>query len=93
VHDENGQLLTGSLMDYAVPKASMVPTFEVDRTETPTPVNPMGPKGAGETGTIVSTPAVVNAIIDALTPYDIDHLELPLTPERIWRAIQERKGR
>ncbi|HEU4792352.1 MAG TPA: molybdopterin cofactor-binding domain-containing protein, partial [Nitrolancea sp.] len=92
VYDENGQLLTGSLMDYAIPRASMLPTYEVDRTETPTPVNPMGVKGAGETGTIASTPAVVNAIIDALSPYGIDHLDMPLTPQRIWQAVQERKG-
>ncbi|CCF82607.1 xanthine dehydrogenase family protein molybdopterin-binding subunit [Nitrolancea hollandica] len=92
VYDENGQLLTGSLMDYAVPKASMLPSYEVDRTETPTPVNPMGVKGAGETGTIASTPAVVNAIIDALSPFGIDHLDMPLTPQRIWQAVQERKG-
>ncbi|MDI3340814.1 MAG: molybdopterin-dependent oxidoreductase [Sphaerobacter sp.] len=89
VYDENGQLLTGSLMDYAIPTASMVPTYEVDRTETPTPVNPMGLKGAGETGTIASTPAVVNAIIDALKPYGITHLDMPLTPQRIWQAIQQ----
>ena len=89
VYDENGQLLSGSLMDYALPTASMVPTYEVDRTVTPTPVNPMGLKGAGETGTIASTPAVVNAIIDALKPYGITHLDMPLTPQRIWQAIQE----
>jgi len=89
VYDENGQLLSGSLMDYALPTASMVPTYEVDRTVTPTPVNPMGLKGAGETGTIASTPAVVNAIIDALKPYGITHLDMPLTPQRIWKAIQE----
>lgn len=92
VYDDNGQLLTGSLMDYAVPRASMLPSYEVDRTETPTPVNPMGVKGAGETGTIASTPAVVNAIIDALSPFEIDHLDMPLTPQRIWQAVQERKG-
>ncbi len=92
VYDEGGQLLSGSLMDYAVPKASMVPMYEVDRTETPTPVNPMGVKGAGETGTIASTPAVVNAVVDALAPFGIDHLDMPLTPQRIWQAIHERKG-
>ncbi len=91
-YDENGQLLTATLMDYAVPKASMLPRFDVDRTVTPTPVNPMGAKGAGETGTIASTPAVANAIIDALSPFGIDHIDIPLTPERIWRAVQERRG-
>ncbi|HUZ02977.1 MAG TPA: xanthine dehydrogenase family protein molybdopterin-binding subunit [Thermomicrobiaceae bacterium] len=92
-YDDNGQLLSGSMMDYAVPDAAMLPTFEVERTETPTPVNPMGVKGAGETGTIASTPAVVNAIIDALSPYGIKHLDMPLTPERVWQAIQAREGR
>lgn len=86
----NGQLLTTSLMDYAIPKAGMLPPFTVDRTVTPTPVNPMGVKGAGETGTIASTPAVVNAVIDALAPFGVDHIDMPLTPERIWRSIVQR---
>ncbi|HET7037329.1 MAG TPA: xanthine dehydrogenase family protein molybdopterin-binding subunit [Thermomicrobiaceae bacterium] len=90
VYDDDGQLLTGTMMDYAVPKATMLPWYEVERTVTPTPVNPMGLKGAGETGTIASTPAVVNAIIDALQPYGIEHLDMPLTPQKIWRAINER---
>ncbi len=89
VYDENGQLLSGSLMDYAVPKANMLPNFETDRTITPTPVNPLGAKGCGEAGTIGSTPAVANAIIDALMPLGITHMEMPFKPERIWRAIQE----
>lgn len=93
VYDDNGQLLSGSMMDYAVPKAEMLPHYEVDRTETPTPVNPMGLKGAGETGTIASTPAVVNAIIDALRPYGITHIDMPLTPERVWQAIHAQEGR
>ncbi|HLF24709.1 MAG TPA: molybdopterin cofactor-binding domain-containing protein [Anaerolineae bacterium] len=87
VYNENGQLLTGTLMDYAVPKADFFPRFEVDRTETPSPVNPLGVKGAGETGTIASTPAVVNAVMDALAPLDIKHIDMPLTPERVWRAM------
>jgi len=91
-YDESGQLLTATMMDYAIPKATMLPRFDVDRTVTPTPVNPMGAKGAGETGTIASTPAVANAIIDALSPLGIDHIDIPLTPERIWRAVQERRG-
>jgi carbon-monoxide dehydrogenase large subunit len=89
VYDENGQLLTSSLNDYAVPKASYFPTLEVDRTETPTDVNPLGVKGAGETGTIASTPAVVNAVVNALAPLGIRHVDMPLTPERVWRAMQE----
>jgi carbon-monoxide dehydrogenase large subunit len=89
VYDENGQLLTSSLMEYPVPKADSLPRIEVDRTETPTDVNPLGVKGAGETGTIASTPAVVNAVMDALEPLGIKHVDMPLTPERVWRAMQE----
>ncbi|HEX5415364.1 MAG TPA: molybdopterin cofactor-binding domain-containing protein, partial [Chloroflexota bacterium] len=88
VYDENGQLLSGSLMDYALPVAAWLPPIETARTETPSPVNPVGLKGVGETGTIASTPAVVNAVIDALAPLGIRHLDMPLTPERVWRAIQ-----
>jgi carbon-monoxide dehydrogenase large subunit len=87
--EESGQLVTGSLMDYAVPKADMLPMYETARTETPTPVNPLGIKGAGETGTIASTPAVVNAVVDALSGFGVDHIEtMPLTPERVWKIIQ-----
>ena len=89
VYNEDGQLQTSSLMDYAVPKADFFPPLEVDRTETPTDVNPLGVKGAGETGTIASTPAVVNAVMDALAPLGIRHLDMPLTPERVWRAIRQ----
>jgi aerobic carbon-monoxide dehydrogenase large subunit len=87
-YDEDGQLLTSSMMDYAVPKADFLPKLEVERTETPTDLNPLGVKGAGETGTIASTPAVVNAVVDALAPLGIRHLDMPLTPERVWRAMQ-----
>jgi carbon-monoxide dehydrogenase large subunit len=89
VYDENGQLVTGSLMDYAVPKADFFPMFEMGRTETPSPVNPLGVKGVGETGAIASTPAVVNAVMDALAPFGIKHLDMPLTPERVWRAMNQ----
>jgi carbon-monoxide dehydrogenase large subunit len=92
IYDENGQLRTASMMDYAVPKASFFPAFEVDRTETPTDVNPLGVKGAGETGTIASTAAVVNAVMDALAPLGIRHVDMPLTPERVWRAIEQAKA-
>jgi aerobic carbon-monoxide dehydrogenase large subunit len=92
VYDESGQLATASLMDYAVPKADFFPSFEVERTETPTDVNPLGVKGAGETGTIASTAAVVNAVMDALAPLGIRHLDMPLTPERVWRAMEQAKG-
>ena len=87
VYDENGQLQTLEPDGVRVPKAEFFPPFEVDRTETPTDVNPLGVKGAGETGTIASTPAVVNAVMDALAPLGITHLDMPLTPERVWRAI------
>ena len=92
-YDDAGQLVTGSMMDYAVPTADMLPPYETDRTVTPTPVNPLGIKGAGETGTIASTPAVVNAVIDALAPLGVDHVEaMPLSPERVWKSIQAAKG-
>jgi carbon-monoxide dehydrogenase large subunit len=91
--DASGQLVTGSMMDYAVPKADMLPLYETDRTVTPTPVNPMGVKGAGETGTIAATPAVVNAVVDALASLGIDHIEtMPLTGERVWKAIRAAKA-
>jgi len=89
---DGGQLVTGSMMDYAMPKADMLPMYETARTVTPTLVNPLGVKGAGETGTIAATPAVVNAVIDALAPLGIDHIEtMPLTPERVWSAMQKAK--
>ncbi len=91
VYDENGQLTSGSMMDYAVPKAGFFPNFELGSTETPSPTNPMGVKGVGETGTIASTPAVVNAVMDALSPLGIKHLDMPLTPEKVWRALQRAK--
>jgi carbon-monoxide dehydrogenase large subunit len=74
-------------MDYAVPKALHIPEFILDRTVTPTPVNPMGVKGVGEAGTIASTPCVVNAVCDALAPLGITNIDMPLKPERVWRAI------
>jgi carbon-monoxide dehydrogenase large subunit len=83
----DGQLLTGTMADYAVPKAHMFPPFLTDRTETPSPHNPLGVKGVGETGTIASTPAVVNAVMDALRPLGVTHIDMPLTPERIWNAV------
>jgi carbon-monoxide dehydrogenase large subunit len=92
VYDENGQLLTGSLMDYAIPKADMVPHYELARTETPSPVNPMGVKGAGEAGTIASGATVSNAVIDALAHLGIKHLDMPYTAEKVWRAINQPQG-
>src|SRR5687768_17033136 len=87
VYDEQGQLLTGTLMDYAVPRAKHAPNFELDRTETPSPVNPLGVKGVGEAGTIGATPAIVNAIVDALAPFGVRHLDMPVKPENVWRII------
>jgi aerobic carbon-monoxide dehydrogenase large subunit len=89
---DDGQLVTGSMMDYALPKADMLPMYETDRTVTPTPVNPLGLKGAGETGTIAATPAVVNAVVDALAPLGIDHIEtMPLTAARVWSVMKSAK--
>lgn len=93
VYDDNGTLVSGSLMDYAVPTAHMLPSYETARTVTPSPVNPLGVKGAGETGTIASTPAVVNAVLDALKPFGVKHLDMPLTPEKVWRAMNSNGGK
>jgi carbon-monoxide dehydrogenase large subunit len=88
IYDDNGQLLSGSMMDYAVPTASELVHFDLARTETPSPHQPLGLKGVGETGTIASTPAVANAVVDALSPLGITHIDIPLTPENVWHAIQ-----
>ncbi len=93
VYDENGQLLTGEFMDYAIPRAKDIPDFILGSTETPSPSNPLGVKGVGEAGTIGATGAIANAVVDALSPLGIRHLDLPFTPERVWRAIQEKGGR
>ncbi len=87
LYDEDGQLINGSYMDYTMPRADDLPMFEVDRTVTPCPHNPLGVKGAGEAGTIGSTPAVVNAVVDALSPYGVKDMQMPVTPEKVWRAI------
>lgn len=91
VYDENGQLITGELMDYAIPRAADVPRFETARTVTPTPVNPLGAKGVGEAGTIGATPAIVNAVMDALRPLGVRDIPMPLTRERIWQQFQEKR--
>ncbi|MBK5295107.1 MAG: xanthine dehydrogenase family protein molybdopterin-binding subunit [Acidobacteriia bacterium] len=88
VYDENGQLLTGELMDYAIPKATMMPWVESHHTETPSPVNPLGVKGVGEAGTIGCTPAVVNSVVDALSVLGVRHIDMPMTPEKIWTLLQ-----
>lgn len=91
VYDENGQLLSGSMMDYAMPRADGFPTINTDRIETPSPHNPLGVKGAGEMGTIASTITVANAVMDALAPLGVRHLDMPLTAEKLWHAIQNAK--
>jgi carbon-monoxide dehydrogenase large subunit len=88
VYDDNGQLLTGTLMDYAMPRADMFPQFELDFTVTPSPHHPIGVKGIGETGTIASTPTIYNAVMDALRPLGVDQIEMPLTAPRVWQAIR-----
>jgi carbon-monoxide dehydrogenase large subunit len=89
VYDEDGNLLTGSMLTYLVPSAAELPSIEVDRTETPSPTNPLGVKGVGETGAIAAPAAVMNAVVDALSTFGITELEMPATPERVWRALQE----
>ena len=89
VYDDNGQLLTGSLQDYAVPKSLQLPDIETETTVTPCPHNPLGVKGVGEAGAIAAPPAVVNAVVDALGPFDVDSLDMPLTAQRVWTAIDD----
>ncbi|MBV8845831.1 MAG: xanthine dehydrogenase family protein molybdopterin-binding subunit [Bryobacterales bacterium] len=90
VYDDNGQLVTGELMDYAVPRAHMMPWIESSHTVTPSPVNPLGVKGVGEAGTIGCSPAVVNSVVDALAPLGVRHVDMPLTPEKIWKLVTGR---
>jgi carbon-monoxide dehydrogenase large subunit len=92
VYDDQGQLLTGTMMDYAVPRASQMPRIEVHAQETPSPVNPLGVKGIGEAGTIASAACVINAVCDALAPLGIKHIDKPVTPARVWAAIQRANG-
>jgi carbon-monoxide dehydrogenase large subunit len=91
VYGDDGTLLSGSMLDYALPRAEWLPLFELDETVTPSPVNPIGVKGVGEAGTIASTAAVANAVNDALAPFGITHLDMPLTPARVWSAMQSAK--
>jgi carbon-monoxide dehydrogenase large subunit len=86
---ESGQLMSGSLMDYALPRADMVPSFTAELSETPAPGNPLGVRGGGEGGTTPSLAVVVNAVVDALADYGVRHLEMPVTPERVWQAIRQ----
>ncbi len=89
VYDDTGQLLTGELGDYAIPRALYMPWIESSHTETPSPVNPLGVKGVGEAGTIGCSPAVVNSVVDALSPLGVRHIDMPLTPQKIWKLIQQ----
>jgi carbon-monoxide dehydrogenase large subunit len=92
VYDDNGQLLTGEFMDYAIPRAADIPDFILGSTVTPSPSNPFGVKGVGEAGTIGATSAIANAVVDALSTLGIRHLDIPFTPERVWRAINGKEG-
>jgi carbon-monoxide dehydrogenase large subunit len=89
VYDDSGQLMTGELTDYAIPRAMSMPWIESSHTETPSPVNPLGVKGVGEAGTIGCSPAVVNSVVDALSVLGVRHIDMPLTPEKIWKLIQQ----
>jgi carbon-monoxide dehydrogenase large subunit len=91
--DPQGQLLTGSFMDYAMPRARNTPDYHVESHPVPTKTNPLGTKGAGEAGCVGAMPAVANAVVDALSVLGVHHIDLPATPERVWRAIVEANGR
>jgi carbon-monoxide dehydrogenase large subunit len=92
-YDEQGTLVTGTFVDYTLPSASDLPSFTTDRTETPATSNPLGVKGVGEAGTIASTPAIVNGVLDAVRHLGVTDVEMPCTPQRVWRALQEAQGR
>jgi carbon-monoxide dehydrogenase large subunit len=92
IYDESGNMLTGSLLDYLLPTATDLPSFDLHRTVTPTPVNPMGVKGIGEAGTIGSAHTIVNAVVDALTPMGVKHIDMPVRPKRVWQAMQEARA-
>jgi aerobic carbon-monoxide dehydrogenase large subunit len=90
VYSPEGQPLTGSLLDYAIPSADDIPVIHLDIRETPSPTNPLGVKGIGELPTVAAPVAVANAVIDALSSFGIRHIDLPLTAEKIWRAMHNR---
>ncbi len=92
IYDETGQVLAGSFMDYAMPHADEMPFFDVDAHEVPTRVNPLGAKGVGEAGTVGALPALMNAVNDALAPLGVRHLDMPVSPERVWQAIRAAGG-
>jgi carbon-monoxide dehydrogenase large subunit len=92
VYDEQGQLKTSTFADYLLPGSTDVPRVETERTETPSPVNVLGAKGIGEAGTIVATATIVNAVMDALRPFGVRHIDMPLRPEKIWRAVRQARA-
>ena len=92
-YDDQGTLVTGTFVDYTLPSASDLPSFETDTVSTPATSNPLGVKGVGEAGTIASTPAIVNGVLDALRHLGVTDIEMPTTPQRVWRALQEAQGR
>ncbi|MEX2252985.1 MAG: hypothetical protein WD649_02435, partial [Thermoleophilaceae bacterium] len=92
IYDDDGMLLTSSFATYLVPTAVELPNFELDRTETASPTNPLGVKGVGETGAIASPAAVMNAVANALAPYGVTDIDMPATPERVWRALAEARS-
>jgi carbon-monoxide dehydrogenase large subunit len=92
VYDSEGQLITANFVDYPLPTAAELPSFETDRTETPSPVNELGAKGVAEAGTIAASPTILNGVIDALRPLGVSYMDMPLSPMRVWQAIQEARG-
>ena len=92
VYDDAGTLVSGSFVDYLLPSAADVPSIVTDRTETPATSHPLGTKGVGEAGTIASTPAVVNAVVDAVRQFGVSDIQMPCTPERVWKAINGSSG-
>ena len=89
IYDDQGHLLTANLTEYAIPRASDLPEFNIDRTVTPTPHNPLGAKGAGEIGAVGAAAAIGNAVVDALSDLGVKHVDMPYTPEKLWRILQE----
>ncbi len=92
IYDDQGNLLSGSLVDSPMPTAGDLPAFELGWTNTPTDVNPMGVKGIGEAGTIGSAQTIVNAVVDACSPFGVKHIDMPLRPRKVWDAIQKARG-
>jgi carbon-monoxide dehydrogenase large subunit len=93
VYDGEGNLMTGTMVDYLIPGAPEIPNMILDRTETPSPTNPMGVKGIGESGAIAAQPAVINAVIDALSQEGVTHIDMPASPYAVWQAIQDARNR